>query len=283
MGNGRKINDPAFAEEVYRQRDAGASLMQITRNLQCRYPQYTEHQLWERVRACFRHSEYRAKHKVYGVFSDIHAPFDNKEYLPFLLETFKKFGVTDYVCLGDLVDFHILSKYTPEPCAMGAYRELDKALDTVARYTEAFPKCHLTFGNHDVRPEKLAASVGIGARLLKSFADLLELPPTWKVADEFVLNGVLYKHGINCLGKNGAINAAIQERMSTVIGHSHSYGGVQYIANNTNSIFGMNVGCGIDVEAYAFAYGRHDKVRPTLGCGIVFSDEYAIYVPMRSK
>ena len=42
----------------------------------------------------------------------------------------------------------------------------------------------------------------------------------------------------------------------------------------------MNVGCGIDIDAYAFAYGKYDKNRPTLGCGIVFDSGNAIFVPM---
>ena len=266
---------------VLQERENGLSITQITKKLNPLYPEYTEHQFWERVHGIVRCRKNKPKQKVYGCFSDTHAPFDNPDYLPFLVETFKKFGVTDYLCLGDLVDFHVLSKYKAEPQAMDAYRELDKAIETVERYVKAFPNCKMTLGNHDIRPEKLAASVGIGARLLRSYKELIGLPKTWELAYEFVVDGVLYKHGINCLGKDGAINTAIQERMSTVIGHSHSFGGIKYVANAKNTIFGMNIGCGIDTEAYAFAYGRHDKYSPTLGCGIVFGSDYAIYVPMR--
>ena len=46
------------------------------------------------------------------------------------------------------------------------------------------------------------------------------------------------------------------------------------------SVFGLNVGCGIDDEAYAFVYGKHSRNRVTLGCGVVFGPEQAIFVPM---
>ena len=140
----------------------------------------------------------------------------------------------------------------------------------VSKYVKAFPKVRMCKGNHDAFPVRQAATVGIGERYLKSYSELLHLPKTWEIADEFIINDVLYKHGINCMGKEGALNSAIQERMSTVIGHSHAFGGCKYSANKRDIIFGMNVGCGIDIDAYAFAYGKYDKNRPTLGCGIVF-------------
>ena len=106
------------------------------------------------------------------------------------------------------------------------------------------------------------------------------MPEEWEIKEEYIIDDVLYKHGLNCGGKDGALNAAINEQISTVIGHYHSFGGVKYIANKRNLIFGMNTGCGIDVSAYAFAYGKHSKFRPTLGCGIVVNSSKAFFVPM---
>lgn len=215
-----------------------------------------------------------------GVFSDPHIPFDHPNYLQFCIDTFKKYNVGQVVCCGDLVDNHAISRHQTETCAKSACDELDMALETVAKYTKAFPKLKMCIGNHDTNVERQAATVGIDKRFLKSRHDLLGLPKTWEIAEEFIIDDVLYKHGLNCLGKDGVINTAIAERMSTVIGHSHSFGGCKYSANKRDIIFGLNVGCGIDIDAYAFAYGKYDKNRPTLGCGIVFNDSNAIFVPM---
>ena len=51
-------------------------------------------------------------------------------------------------------------------------------------------------------------------------------------------------------------------------------------------IFGMNVGCGIDIDAYAMEYSRPFPKRPTLGCGVVLDGgRVAIFVlmPLGSK
>lgn len=248
----------------------------------------------EKVRGYIRHSDkYKEEKssklknsiskKPVGVFSDPHIPFNHPNYLRFVQDTFKKYNVGQVVCLGDLVDHHAISRFQSEPCAKGAYDELDMSIAEVSKFVKAFPKLKMCKGNHDAIPARQAATVGIGERYLKTFSELLKLPKTWKIEEEFIIDNVLYKHGINCLGKDGALNTAIQERMSTVIGHSHAFGGVKYSANKRSIIFGMNAGCGIDIDAYAFAYGKYDKNRPTLGCGIVFNDSYAIFIPMGNE
>lgn len=218
-----------------------------------------------------------------GVFGDIHAPFNHPNYLHFVADTFEEYRVEENVCTGDLVDYHAISRHQKETCAKSPYDELDASILTVRDYTKAFPTVKMCKGNHDTIPIRQAATINMGDRFLKSYSELMELPDTWTIKNAFIINDVLYKHGLNCLGKDGAINTAILERMSTVIGHSHSHGGIKYSANHRNIIFGLNVGCGIDVDAYAFEYGRHAKYRPTLGCGVVFNSTYAIFVPMGAK
>ena len=215
------------------------------------------------------------------VFSDVHAPFDHKRYPDFLRDTYKRFGCGRVICLGDLVDNHAISGHMTEPCALGAYTELDLAISRLKIYTAIFPDVDYCKGNHDLRVDRMAASVGIGRRYLRDFQEVLELPEGWVChGDEFIANGILYSHGVDAAGKNGAINKALRERMSVAVGHSHAYGGCQQSANKRDAVFGLNVGCGIDDEAYAFVYGKHSRNRVTLGCGVVFGPEQAIFVPM---
>lgn len=218
-----------------------------------------------------------------GVFSDIHAPFTHPNFLKFVKDTFDKFNVGRTVLNGDIVDNHTISRHEKEPCSKGAYDELDMAIEILGDYSKAFPDMDVTIGNHDTRIETQAATAGIGSRFLVPNKQLLKLPDTWNIQEEVIIDNVLYKHGINCGGADGAINTAILERRSTVIGHFHSNGGVKYSANKDSIIFGMNEGCGIDIDAYAFAYGKKAKYRPTLGCGIVFNSGYAIFVPMGAE
>jgi hypothetical protein len=116
---------------------------------------------------------------------------------------------------------------------------------------------------------------------MKTYEQIWDAPRGWKWNMELEIDHVRYIHGTGCSGQNGAISAATKARQSTVIGHIHSYGGVNYHASNNDMIFGMNVGCGIDVHSYAFEYGRNFTNKPTLGCGIVIEGQEAMFVPMK--
>ena len=271
-------------DEIKQLREQGLSLYEIAEQLAPKYPDKTERQLWDMAHSATRmRGKNSMEVKPVGVFSDPHIPFNHPNYLQFCIDTFKQYGVGQVVCCGDLVDNHAISRHQTETCAKSPYDELKMSVAEIAKYTKAFPKCKFVMGNHDLIAVRQAATLGLGEQFLKPLPELLELPKTWEIADEFIINDVLYQHGINCNGENGAINKALKERMSIVIGHSHSRGGVRYRANKRDIIFGLDVGCGIDVGAYAFAYGKHCLDRPILGCGIVFNSASAIFVPMSAK
>lgn len=220
---------------------------------------------------------------VIGVFSDVHIPFAHPNYLAFLKDTFAEWGVEQIVCLGDLIDNHAISRFQSEPCADGAYTELSKARRMVKELTETFPEVKMCRGNHDDIAYRQAATLGIGAEFIKPFRDIYGLPTSWSLEDEYVIDGVLYTHGTGRSGKHATYNIAVDERMSVCSGHTHTGGGVNYIANKQETIFALNTGCLIDYGAYAFEYSRNAKHRPTLGCGIVLSSSEAYFVPMTGK
>lgn len=215
------------------------------------------------------------------VIGDAHAPFMHENYVRFLKDTYKKWGCDRVVCIGDLVDQHALSRHTSEPIADGAKLEYEKAMIQVKEVTDAFPEAYLTMGNHDQIVNRNARENGIPVEIfLKPFKEVYQLPKGWNVVESIILDGVVFEHGIGSCGKFGAFNSAIKERMSFVQGHQHSGGGVMYSANSRDIIFGLNVGCGIDTTAYAFAYGKTFKNKPTLGCGVVCSSSESYFVPM---
>ena len=214
------------------------------------------------------------------VFSDTHIPYHREGYIEFLKRVHKQFNChEEIICLGDLADHHAISRHDKEPDAMGDINEFEQAYTEIQKLTTVFPKGIVTLGNHDRIPERQAATLGISQRYLKSFDQLWGLPNGWKVVDEIIINDVLYSHGLNGAGKDGAINKAISEQMSIAQGHYHAFGGCKYIANKRNLIFGLNTGCLCDPNSIAMAYGKHAKFRPTLGCGVVFNSSYAIFVP----
>jgi hypothetical protein len=158
--------------------------------------------------------------------------------------------------------------------------EYEKVLQHLRKWDKEFPVAKVCIGNHDTIPERQLATIGIPAFYLQSYTDLWKLPKEWEFEDYFTINDVLYIHGIGSGGKEGALNTALKQRMSVVQGHTHSYLGCKYMANARDIIFGLNVGCGIDIKSYAMEYGKYFINKPTLGCGIVVNSEEAYAVPM---
>lgn len=216
---------------------------------------------------------------VIGIIGDVHAPFTINGYLEFCKETFMKHGVTIVVQIGDLVDNHAMSRHETETDADSMETEWDKTKHTIQKWYNAFPNMKLCYGNHDRIPNRLAKAHGIHHKYMRTINDVYGVPDTWEWADEHVINGVIFNHGDGVGGLNGGLNYANQRRCSAVGGHAHSIGEVRYNTNGTKLVFYMRVGCGFDHNAYAARYGKRFPKKPVHGCGIVFSDTEAIFVP----
>lgn len=218
-----------------------------------------------------------------GVIGDVHLPFEHPNYLEFCIETFINHKVTDIVFIGDLVDNHAISRHQTSTKALSPTQEFEMVMDKLEKWKITFPVAKFLIGNHDSIPSRQLATLGIPDFYLKDYQSLWQLPKTWEIDVEFIIDDVLYFHGINSSGKDGALNTAIFNRLSSVQGHSHSFLGCKYSANKRGILFGMNVGCGIDIDSYAMEYGKHYVKKPTLGCGVVYSKNEAYSIPMTKK
>ena len=217
---------------------------------------------------------------IVGIIGDTHFPFCHKDYLKFVKKTFKEWGVQKIVHIGDEVDNHAISYHESDSSGLSAGDEMNEAMKELKKWYKVFPKVDVLVGNHSALPFRQAASAGLPKRMIKPYEEMWEAPNGWKWHDEIIIDKVMYQHGTGSSGQNGAIKRAVNNRMSTVIGHCHAFGGVNYTASDRDLIFGMNVGCGIDIKSYAMAYGKAFSIRPTLGCGIVVSDREAYFIPM---
>lgn len=214
------------------------------------------------------------------VISDTQAPFHHRDTIDFLNDQRKRFKCTKIVNIGDEVDFHAISLHDKEPEGDGVTQELAKAKIFLRQLASIFPEMDICISNHTDRPYRVAKKFGIPREFLKGYKELLDAPKGWKWFNRIYVDGVCYQHGEGYSGRNGAIQAALNNRQSTVIGHLHSHAGVNYHANENDLIFGMNVGCLIDVDAYAFRYGRTFKDKPVLGCGVVVEGSEPFFIPM---
>ena len=171
--------------------------------------------------------------------------------------------------MGDEVDQHTLGKWPANPSGRSGGDELKEARHRLSFWFDAYPKVFVCASNHTYRAWKKAFLNGIPQEFMKSVNEVYGAPPGWEWREKWIHNEVAFEHGELVSGPLAALNAAVQNQMSTVIGHQHSGGGVSHRAADGRILWGLNTGCLIDNEHYAFAYGKNIRVKPTLGCGVI--------------
>jgi len=200
---------------------------------------------------------------------DIHEPVSRKGYMSFCKDLYEEWACDTVVFLGDIIDWSAISFHAHNPEAPGPKDEFKLAYAAVQKWYKAFPKGIICIGNHDARPRRLAESVNIPAKFIRDYAELWGTPG-WEWVQSIIIDDVYFCHGHGKGGGNTpAWNLSKKMGLSTVIGHFHSKGGINWSANPLRRWFGMDVGCGIDDKAYAFAYAKEQITRSILSAGII--------------
>lgn len=220
------------------------------------------------------------------IIGDTHCPVMRRGYVGFLKRVQKKHRCNRVVHIGDLVDWASISYHEKSPSLRNSSQEYWKAYKQVQSLYDAFPQVDWLVGNHDSLTKRQATTAGLPLEVLRDYQDLWGVEgwtvhPRWSKLE---IDGVIYSHGES--GKGGMDAAFKQSKdnfRSTVIGHHHSNAGVKYFCNETSRVFGMSVGCGIDVHSAAMEYGRKFAQKPILGCGVVLDGKQAHFEPWLLK
>lgn len=217
------------------------------------------------------------------VIGDTHEPFCKEGYLEFCRDIQEQYDCGTVVHIGDLVDNHAMSYHEHDPEGRGIGDEYKLALKGAKRWYKTFPEVKICIGNHDALPFRKAFTAGLPSTWLKSYQEILQSPKTWEWDFIHEINGVIYQHGTGMSGEMAAINAARENRQSTVIGHLHTVCNTRFLASFKDLIFGVNVGCGINHKTYAFAYGRENTRKPVVSCGVILNGTTPINIPMNFR
>jgi len=202
------------------------------------------------------------------VIGDLHEPVAHPGYLAFCQDLYEQWDCNVVTFIGDVADFQAVSFHANNPMCPGPDDEFILAKQKIQKWYGAFPKADVCIGNHDARVIRLAESVNIPAKFLRDFADIWQTPG-WSWDYEHVVDDVCYLHGTGRGGVHPAWNTAAKKLMSTVMGHCHARSGIKWRANPLRRIFSVDTGCGIDVDAWQFAYGKHQDERPILSAVVV--------------
>jgi len=197
------------------------------------------------------------------IIGDLHAPFILDGYLDFCLEIYNKHNCTKVIFIGDIIDSHFSSYHETDADGMGAGEELDRAKEMIKVWHDTFPNSIVCIGNHDLIPLRKAQTSGLSKQWIKTLGEVLGTP-TWEYGEAFYIDDVMYCHGTGKKAKGRAKN----ELISVVQGHYHSESYVEHLVGKYRHIFAMQVGCGIDKDSYAMAYGKHFP-KPHINVGVV--------------
>jgi hypothetical protein len=207
---------------------------------------------------------------------DLHAPYEHIDALEFLKSVRDKYRPSEFVCLGDEVDFHSVSRWPTNPDGMSAGQELSKAIEHLQPFYKEFPLMAVCTSNHTARPFRKAFDAGLPQAFLPAYQTLLKAPEGWQWKDYWEFDGVRYIHGEGKSGQGAHISFMRGYRQSIVHGHVHSFAAVSH----EGELFAVNSGCLIDAQSYAFAYAKHMPISVSLGCSVIHSGKRAEFIPM---
>jgi hypothetical protein len=197
------------------------------------------------------------------IIGDLHEPFCLDSYFDHCCSVYDQYECDRVVFIGDIIDSHYSSYHEADPDGMGGGDELELAISRLQRWHDKFPHADSILGNHCRLIRRKAFSGGIPKRWVREMADVLEVP-SWKFSERVVIDGVQYIHGEG----GTARTKSRKDMMSTVQGHLHTQAYTEWTVGAAYKIFGCQVGCGIDHEAYAMSYARNFG-KPAIGCAVV--------------
>lgn len=199
------------------------------------------------------------------VIGDLHEPFCLDKYLDFCIEKSQEFDTQHVIFIGDVIDNHYSSYHETHGGndLMTGGDELDLAIKRIARWYKAFPNATVLIGNHDRLIMRKAQTSAIPTNWIKSYKDVLKVPG-WNFVDRYELYDVQFLHG-----EGGTARSKCRADMqNTVQGHLHTQAYCEHYVGQKFRVYGMQIGCGINFDAYSFGYAKRGK-KPAIGIGII--------------
>ena len=247
------------------------------------WKQYEKEQKSKTIKTnpCFKKDNGTEDNSRILCISDMHIPYCHDKTLEFLEGLKKKYSPTRIICLGDEVDKHSLSYHDHDPDLFSAGHELEKSKKFIKELYGMFPEIDILESNHGSLVWRKAKTHGIPRAYIKSYNEVLEVSEKWKWWFDLTIT---LPDGNKCYFHHGKLSDVLrlsqQMGMSAVQGHYHEKFKIDYWANPNGIYFGMQIGCLINDDSYAFAYNNINVKRPIIGTGLII-DSKPILEPMR--
>lgn len=199
------------------------------------------------------------------IIGDLHAPFIRKGYFEFCCNIYDKYNCNKVIFIGDCIDSHFSSFHDTDPDGLSGSEELRLAKLDIKKWYKKFPNAKVCLGNHDLIPQRKAFNAGIVSSWVKTVGEVLDTPK-WEYAEKFIINEILFTHGTG----RKARQRAKADLISVVQGHYHSESYLEFYVGQKYKIFAMQIGCGVDDQSYAMAYGKN-FAKNHINCGVIIN------------
>jgi len=219
----------------------------------------------------------KTRGESYLIISDLQIPFEHERALTFCRNLAIEYNVPpeNIYNVGDEVDFHAFSRWPIDADATYTpVGELAACRERLAAWYGYFPEMKLCLSNHGQRILKKAAGIQLPSQLLRTHAEILAAPPTWRWANTWQVKAS--RHPFQVVhGHEGGQSVTAQRTRSllvgrsTVWGHMHASPGVHPAQTSGQAVWGCCAGSLIDRDAYAFHYNKGDTFRPWVGCAVI--------------
>jgi predicted phosphodiesterase len=215
------------------------------------------------------------KNKVYNkilVIPDAHAPWVNWKALEQAHKWRLRHKPDLVVCLGDITDQKIWSRWQKDTDDVSPSDEFTQAEKCLVKMHKMFPKMLILRGNHDVRILSKAVEAGIPAQMFKdidavfNYKGWVWIPQTSKLVINTGRGPILFVHGDEQGGT--VVQKSRILGMSVIQGHTHKVS-TTYTTTLKGTIFGAEMGCIMDTQSKAAKYAAANPVGSSVGFGVV--------------
>ena len=172
-----------------------------------------------------------SKNRRILVLADVHCPYHDLNALQEAIVKGQEFGADTVILLGDLMDFHRISKYPNEPDTLSFVDECHVGSQLVFGLRESFRDADMYYieGNHEVRLQNYVKShaselSGLSGLEMESLLDLHAQEVQW-IQNGFIHCGdMTFLHGHEMRGVGG-VNPSRKlfnkMKKSAICGHLH--------------------------------------------------------------
>jgi hypothetical protein len=215
------------------------------------------------------------------VIPDLHAPYEHKDAFRFIKSVIDKYKPDKVIILGDEIDHHCISFHDKDPdIPFSPSSELDNAIAHLEQLYTIIPNATVLESNHGSLVYRKGKHHGLSRSVFKSYRDILQAPIGWVWEYEHFCKFSNGRIGYFHHGHTGNVLANSQKRaMNYAMGHHHSLFEIRWWNNGMKLYWAMAVGCLIDVDSLAFAYGKNSLGKPMLGCAMIL-DGIPKLIPM---